>query len=226
LVELKLTDQPTVERFVAGTLSEEEVARFEEAMIERPDLAADVNVRRRIKAGMQLLEQRRELDPLLTPQSGKPQFVRYAAAAAVLVVAAGLWTTWRGQWTAPDRPLISSSDIGATPIAATFMLARTRSADNPAFDVQRDGGPVQFRIVVEGPEATRLDVTLVAGTDPSGAVPIHESSATVAADGFAEIYLDPRGLNTGAYAFSLKSQSGAEQRFPFELRVNDAKPSP
>ena len=195
-------------------------------MIERPDLAADVNVRRRIKAGMQLLEQRRELDSLLTPQSRRPQFVHYAAAAAVLVVAAGLWTTWRGQWAAPDRPLISSSDIGASPIAATFILARTRSADIPVFDVQRDGGRVRFRVLVEGPEAAPLDVTLVAVTDPSGAVAIHESSATIAADGFAEIYLDPRGLSSGGYALSLKSLSGGEQRFPFELRVNEAKPSP
>jgi hypothetical protein len=221
-----LTEQPNAERYLAGTLSEEEVARFEEAMIERPELAADVNVRRRIKAGLQLLEERRELDPLLAQAIPKPQYLRYAAAAAVLVVAMGLWSTWRGQWATPDGTLISSRDIGASPIAATFMLARTRSADTPAFDVQRDGGPVRFRILIDGPEAAPVDVKLVAVTGTSEAVPIHETTTTIAADGFAEIYLDPRGLNTGAYVFSLKAQSVAEQRFPFELRVSGANPSP
>jgi hypothetical protein len=226
LVELKLTGQPTAERYVAGTLSEEEVARFEEAMIERPELAADVNVRRRIKAGLQLLDERRELDPLLAPVRKQPQFLRYAAAAAVLVVAAGLWSTWRGQWATPEHTLFTSSEIGASPIAATFMLARTRSADIPVFDVQRDGGAVRFRILVEGPDAAPFGVTLVAIGDPSGPIPFNESSTALAADGFAEIYLDPRGLSTGSYALLLKSQSGAEQRFPFELRVSQPKPSP
>jgi hypothetical protein len=226
LVELKLTEQPTAERYLAGTLSEEEVVRFEEAMIERPELAADVDVRRRIKAGLQLLDERRELEPLLVPAKAKPQYLRYAAAAAVLVVAAGLWSTWRGQWATPDRTLISSSAIGASPIAATFMLARTRSADTPVFEVQRDGGPVRLRILVEDPEVATFDVTLGPVTEAPGAIPIHESSAAVAADGFAEIYLDPRGLSSGAYVLSLKSKAGAEQRFPFELRVSETTPSP
>lgn len=225
-MELKLTEQPTVERYVAGTLSEEEVARFEEAMIERPELAADVNVRRRIKAGLQVLEQRRELDSLLESAVRKPQYLRYAAAAAVLVVAAGLWSTWRGQWATPDKVLFASSEVGASPIAATFMLAHTRSADIPVFNVQRDGGRLRFRVLVEEPEAGRFDVTLVSLTAPSGEVPVHESSMPVAADGFVEVYLEPRGLSTGTYALSLKPPSGAEQRFPFELRVNAAKPSP
>ena len=224
-MELNLTEQPNAERYVAGTLSEEGVARFEEAMIERPELAADVNVRRRIKAGLQLLDERHELEPLLATARPRPQYLRYAAAAAVLVVAAGLWSTWRGQWATPDPILISASDIGASPIAATFMLARTRSADTPVFDVLRDGGPVRLRILAEGPEAATFAVKL-AVADPAGAVPIHESSTTIAADGFAEVYLDPRGLSTGAYALSLKAQSGAEQRFPFELRIIGAKPSP
>jgi hypothetical protein len=226
LVELNLTVQPNTERYVAGTLSEEEVTRFEEAMIERPELAADVNVRRRIKAGLQLLDERHELEPLLAPARPRPQYLRYAAAAAVLVVAVGLWSTWRGQWATTDRTLITASDIGASPVAATFMLARTRSADTPIFDVQREGGPVRLRVLAEGPEAATFDVTLMAVTDSGDAIPIQESSTAIAADGFAEIYLDPRGLNTGAYALSLKAQSVAEQRFPFELRVIGANPSP
>ena len=46
-----------------------------------------------------------------------------------------------------------------------------------------------------------------------------EISITRVADGFAEIYLDPRELESGGYTLSLKPQSGAEQLFPFTLNV-------
>ena len=46
-----------------------------------------------------------------------------------------------------------------------------------------------------------------------------EISITRVVDGFAEIYLDPRKLESGDYTLSLKSQSGAEQLFPFTLKV-------
>jgi len=214
---MKLNDLPTAERYVAGTLSDEEVARFEAAMVDRPQLAADVNVRRRIKAGLELLEQRGQLAPLLAPASQRPQFLRYAAAAAVLVVVAGFWGTWRYGATSPAAALLASSEIGAAKVAANFMLARTRAAGAPEFNVKRDAGLVRFRILVDNagdaPFAVRLTAAEQSGTFTDSTIP-------QTSDGFAEIYVDPRELNSGDYVMSVSSQSGAEQRFPFKLHVS------
>jgi hypothetical protein len=219
LVDSTLNEQLTAERYVAGTLSAEEIARFEELMIERPELAADVNVRRRIKGGLALLEKRNELAPLLAAPSSRPQYLRYAAAASVLVVILGLWSTWRGGPAPPLQALFNAHEIGAAKGAASFMLVRTRSRDLPTYSVQRSAGPVLFRMLVDDPDAAPFAVHLVAGEKPSVAKPFNESSIAQATDGFAEIYLDPRELESGYYTLSLKTSSGAEQLYPFKLTV-------
>jgi len=215
---MTLTEQPTAERYVAGTLSDEEVARFEEAMIDRPDLAADVNVRRRIKAGLQLLEQRQELDPLLSTANRRPQFLRYAAAAAVLVVVAGSWSVWRFQAAGPAQVLFSATEIGTANVAKNLLLARTRAAGASVFTVPRNAGLLHFQILVDDPDGTPFVVHLAA-TATSGAISFNESTIPQTTDGFADIYVDPRELNSGDYVLSVRSQSGAEQTFPFTLHV-------
>ena len=208
-----MTEQPTAERYVAGTLSEEEVARFEEAMIERPDLAADVNVRRRIKAGLSLLEERHELGTLLSQPVKRPQLLHYAAAAAIVVVMVGLWSVWRMQPAHQVQTMFASVDAGESKVAASFMLVRTRSAQAPVFDVRRNDGLVRLQILVDDP----------AGAPFTARIGDEEISITRVADGFAEIYLDPRELESGGYTLSLKPQSGAEQLFPFTLNVTPGK---
>jgi hypothetical protein len=215
MVELKLTEQPTPERYVAGTLPDEERARFEEMMVERPELAADVNVRRRIKAGLQLLDERRELDPLVAQPSRQPQFLRYAAAAAVVLMAAGLWTT---QSVSPTLALLRSSEIGTANVAANFMLTRTRAAGAPEFKVQRNAGLVQFRILVDDAGDAPFEVRLTA-VETSGVKTFNESTIPKTTDGFAELYVDPRELSSGDYVLSVRPHAGAEQLFPFKLAV-------
>jgi anti-sigma-K factor RskA len=218
LVELKLIEQPTAERYVAGTLSDDEVARFEEMMIDRPELAADVNVRRRIKAGLELLEQRSELAPMLTAEVRRPQYFQYAAAATLLVVVAGLWSTWHGE-PKTMQALFTPGEVNVRPVAATFTLANRRSNEIPAFDVQRDGGLVRFRILVDDAASASYAVRMVAAEVQPGAIPLNTATVAPGSDGFAEIYLDPHELQSGSYRLSLKSPSGTEQVFPFTLRV-------
>ena len=218
MVDLKLTDLPTAESYVAGKLSGEENARFEEAMIERPALAADVNVRRRIKSGLALLEERNELAPLLA-SAPRPQYLRYAAAAAVLVLVAGFWSTWRGVPVQPMQALISSSEMGARKAAVGFMLARTRSSQENSHEVERNGGPVPIQILVDDPAAVPFTVRLLRRGDSTDATVLNQSSIPNTTDGFAEIYLDPRELESGSYELSLTSKAGAEELFPFTLTI-------
>ena len=219
-MDLKLTDLPTAEHYVAGKLSGEENARFEEAMVERPALAADVNVRRRIKSGLALLEERNQLAPLLA-SAPRPQYLRYAAAAAVLVVVAGFWSTWRGA-AVPDQPmqaLFNSGELGARKTAASFMLVRTRSAEVANFTVQRKDGPVRLQILVDDPTAAPFEALLIARGKSTDASALNQSSIPNTTDGFAEVYLDPRELESGSYELALTSKSGAEQVFPFTLNI-------
>jgi len=207
-----------VERYMAGTLSEAELARFEEEMIAHPELAADVGVRRRIKAGLSRLEQNHELEVLLKEERGRPSYFRYAAAASVLVVvAAGIMTVWKREEPAPLQALFNSSEIGARQVATSFMLATTRSADKPAFEMRRNGGPVALRIVVDDTATAPFTVRLSTGKADS--TPIQESSVAEVSDGFAVVYIDPRDLESGDYTLALKSGAGAEQLFPFRLNV-------
>jgi hypothetical protein len=207
----------SAERYVAGKLADEDLARFEAAMIERPDLAADVAVRRRIKAGLALLEERKELDTLLKP--ARPlHYVRYAAAAAVLVLAVGIVATFQRQET-PLRALVSSGETGAAQIAASFMLARTRSSDVPHFAVQREATLVRLRVVVDDPDAAPFTARLTATPGHASSPRFEETLIPKANDGFAEVYLDTRKLETGGYTLSLTSRSGAEEQFPFTLNV-------
>jgi hypothetical protein len=220
LLEPDVTESRDAERYVAGVLSQEEAARFEEAMIEHPELAMDVSVRRRIKAGLSQLEKNNELQAFLEPEAQRPAYLRYAAAAAVLViVAAGLMTFWRREGAAPLQALLTSSEVGTKPIVASFVLATTRSADLTAFEVQREGGPVRLQILVADAAAAPFTVQLSAA-DLSGAKPIQVSTIAEVTDGFAVIYLDPRELDSGSYAMTLASASGPEQRFPFKLHVH------
>jgi hypothetical protein len=216
---MKLTDLPNVERYVAGTLSSEESARFEEAMIERPALAADVNVRRRIKSGLSLLEERNELTPLLGPSTSRPHYLRYAAAASVLVLVVGLWGTWRGVPSQPAQALFSASEMGASKAAASFMLGRMRSAEVQTVDVQRNGGPVRLQIVVDDPAAVPFTVRLLPSEKTAEVTTFKDSSISQTTEGNAEVYLDPRELESGAYTLSLTSPSGAEQLIPFVLII-------
>jgi preprotein translocase subunit Sec61beta len=221
LLELEVTQNigngRDVERYVSGTLSEDDAARFEEAMIAHPELAADVSVRRRIKAGLSELEKNKELETFLKPQV-RPTYVRYAAAAAILVViAAGLMTFWNREGAAPLHVLLTSTEVGSRPISTTFTLATTRSADEPVFEVQRAGGPVELQILVEDADAAPFTVHLAAQS--SGARSIKDASVSQVASGFAFVWLEPRELDSGKYTLTLVSESGAEQHFPFQLRV-------
>src|SRR5689334_9000237 len=84
----------SAERYVAGRMSEAEEQLFETTMLERPELAAEVDARQRMKAGLQTLEARGELDALLARSRPSP-YVRYAAAAGVVLVLIAIIVLWR-----------------------------------------------------------------------------------------------------------------------------------
>src|SRR4026209_982222 len=83
------------ERYVAGSMSEDEELGFEIAVLESPELAADVDVRQRMKVGLRQLEQRGELQKLLSqPDRRAASRMPLAVAASVLIVLIGAALFW------------------------------------------------------------------------------------------------------------------------------------
>src|SRR5689334_12138608 len=172
-------------------------------MIAHPELAADVSVRRRIKAGLAQLEKNNELQTFLEPETIRPTYLRYAAAASVLVVvAAGLMILWNREDSRPMHAFFNPSEVGTRTIAASFILANTRSAEAPAFEVQRGGGPIQLHVLVDDASAGPFVARLSGGDDQPPWLRFEESSIPVTTDGFALVYLDPRELDSGRYTLS------------------------
>ena len=207
-----MPDTPSAERYVAGTLSEEEIARFEETMIERPDLAADVNVRQRIRAGLELLEQRQQLQPFLAPAVSRG-YSRMAAAAAVLCVA--ISGTWLGLRQFDDRPAVMLTDAQTrdAPIAGPFTLALTRSRTEPPPIVKPAQGLIHIQLLVS--EAATFDVALRRSGDHTETIGSRVRAASQ--DEFVHVFLDAAQLGDGAFEIELTAADGTSRSFPFKL---------
>src|SRR5262249_26550611 len=84
----------SAERYVAGRMTEDEEREFEVAMLEQPELTAEVDARQRIKAGLQHLDRLGELDKLV---AGPPRrrFVPLALAASVLLLMLAGLAYWK-----------------------------------------------------------------------------------------------------------------------------------
>src|SRR3982751_1189856 len=100
-----MSSTDSAQRYIAGLMDEAEEQRFEESMLENPPLAAEVDARQRMKAGLQRLEERGELAALLAQPPAPSRFLRYAAAAAVLLVLGAGVTYWRSG--SPSHPVIA-----------------------------------------------------------------------------------------------------------------------
>jgi len=213
-----MADRPDVDAYIAGNLSDEEVARFEELMIETPALAAEVDVRRRIKGGMELLEKRGQLDTMLEEQP-RQNFRFLAAAASVLAAAIILTWLYGNRFSGDVVPQVEVgsllSAMGGTThdTGATFTLARTRSGEPPVLRVAGANRLSRIRILTGRSEGL-LSVGLSSAETRLPDLPV---SAGVASDGFAEVILNSRNLRPGRYELVVTPETGDAVRYPFVL---------
>ena len=109
-----MNDAPAAARYVAGRMSEAEIAEFESQMLSRPDLAADVNVRQRMKAGLQVLEERQELSEIITGVANRRRrMLALAAGIAVAAISASLVVWYQRGDRASHLLAIAPSTISA-----------------------------------------------------------------------------------------------------------------
>jgi hypothetical protein len=204
-----MNDAPAAARYVAGHMSEAEIAEFEAQMLSRPELAADVNVRQRIKAGLEVLEERQELSAIVSGvATRRRRALALAAGIAVAAISASLVVWHRGE---RASHLLAIETINQSADTPSFLLATLRGSGPPVIDVAAEAEFVELRVMVEG--SGSFDVRLV--PDAPGGI-----TAKPGDDGLLTVALRVKGLEDGAYYLSVwaAGRPDSEQRFPFEVR--------
>jgi len=215
---------PAAERYVAGRMSEDEEREFEVALLDSPELAAEVDERQRMKAGLGELERRGELQALLA-QPLRPSGFRspLALAASVLIVVFGAALFWffRGGVTGGASIALTATPAETRGISATYILASTRAgATDPTLDIARGAAPVRLRLVPESQGVAVFTASLirVASTGEVSASPtLRVTQGTTA---FVEVFLDPAPLPSGSYRLHLQPESGGPaEDYSFTLNI-------
>lgn len=206
-----MNDAAAAARYVAGQMTDDEIAKFESEMLSRPDLAADVNVRQRIKAGLELLEERRELAGIVAGRAAIPQRNRFALAASVAAVAVTASLVWWYLQGAGSSHLVAADEISQTAGSHSFLLAIIRgSSATPLVEVPAGTEVVELKLMVDGESGGTYLVRL--GSDA------RSLEASVGSDGLLTVGLRLHGLDSGRYYLSVSgSPARGEQKFPFQL---------
>jgi hypothetical protein len=205
-----MNEPPAAARYVAGHMSEAEIAEFESQMLSRPDLAADVNVRQRIKAGLEVLEERQELSEIVSGVATRRRRVlALAAGIAVAAISASL-IAWHQRGDRASH-LLAIETINQSEDTPSFLLATIRGSGPPVIDLAEGAEFIELRVMVEG--SGNFDVRLV--PDAPGGI-----KAAPGGDGLLTVALRVAGLEDGAYYLSVwpAGRPEGEQRYPFELR--------
>jgi hypothetical protein len=210
----------SAERYVSGRMDEDEEREFEERMLERPDVAADVDVRHRLKLGLLWLEQRGELDGLLQ-RPARRTYLRYAVAACMLLALGAAIAYWQMLGTAHMAVAGTLAELrGPQAVAASYILASTRSrAGDTVISAAPGAGAVRLRIVLESGIEQVFVASLAhieGGSEKSVAERVSLESA---GNGLVEVFLDPAELESGRYVLRLapESSAGAPEEFSFML---------
>jgi hypothetical protein len=214
-----------IRRYLSGTLTEDESRAFESACSSDPTLADELNSDWQLKAGIEELESKDELAPLLYHSRRFFETPAFALAASLLAVA-GISSalvlyfqlqTVRVQIDVLDARL---NAIDAPKVLVqTFRVSPTRS-DRLHLEIPTQGwigllveasefGGRQVSVELQGAEGSRL---------------LHET-ALVSEDGILMLTIDAGDLQTGLYDITLQEKQadhGLERRIG--LRIHKINP--
>ena len=215
----------SAERYVSGRMDESEERQFEEeVLMQRPDVAADVDVRHRIKLGLQALEERGELTAVLERPPQRTHW-RYAVAACALLAigaAIGYWQFASSARVAMGASLAALKGGASQPISASYIFASTRSrTQGPVITVARDAGAVRIRVVQESALEQQFLGSLALVSASGENLVAERVPFESAGNGLVEVFLDPRQLAPGQYVLRLAPRSGVGERqeFPFTFNL-------
>jgi len=207
-----MSSTDSAQRYVAGLMDEAEEQRFEESLLDNPPLAAEVDARQRIKAGLQRLEQRGELSALLAQPAAPSRFIRYAAAAAVLLVLGAGISYWKSgtashAFIAGSLQALTGAGNSSHGVAATYLLASTRARpEETVIATPPGGGLVRIEVVPDSGTERPYTASLarIAGTEEKSLAD-HVVVQGAPGASLVDVYLDPASLEPGDYRLRLSA---------------------
>jgi hypothetical protein len=232
----RIQDDPALaSRYLAGQLSHTELQAYEQHLLESPDAVQELEATARMKVGLANLRDAGQLDSLLL-EAPAPRLRRlgiaFAAAAALVVIAVGLW---RGIDTAADATLVASAseliDRSGRPLAtgSSYALLRTRSSGYDAvIELPAEARAIELRVRPEAP-APVYSVAL-SRIHADGAVTQigNVSELQAQADGFVRLYVDSSRLESGPYLVVITPAEDrtAASTSAFRVKVTDPASQP
>lgn len=198
-------------QYLAGRLSPEEAAAFEEFYLDNPGVVHEMEATARFQAGLAMLRETGELNRLLhrVPWYRRSHLLAIAASVAIFAFGAVLW---RGSLQEP-LPLLSTiappQDM-AVRDENSYTILRTRTVGYDAEIRSPDRQTVlEFRILPERDSPTnryRVSLARVGAGGMTHAV-ADIGPVTAAADGYLNLYADSAQLTPGRYRLAVSSDS-------------------
>jgi len=201
-----------VSRYVAGDLSRSERAEFEAWLIASPELAAEVEMERRLRRGMASAERRgwiRNSKPQSMVRSHRWQMG--LAASALLSVGLAISLTLPNKDAADEKPRLAATASSHAGPPLTVRLAKVRgAADTPDIKLSRSELPSQLTLEPEVVTLTCADGTIDLECAGGGAPQTPQYAEY-------EVDLVDRSGSTLAWR-SARQQPGASAELSFTLR--------
>ena len=220
----RIHDDPALaSRYLAGQLSPAELQAYEQHLLENPDAVRELEATARMKVGLANLRDTGQLEKLLRAKPAlSSRWPALAAAAALIVLAVGLW---RSIDTPGDATLVATAaelvDRAGRPLASgsSYALLRTRSSTYDAVielppeprAAYRARPRSATRTWCPEPRAIELRVrpeivapvysVALSQIRPDGSVTQIGNVSELAAqsDGFVRLYVDSSRLASGPY---------------------------
>jgi hypothetical protein len=201
----RIQDDPGLaSRYLAGQLSSAELQQYEQHLLENPDGVRELESTARMKVGLANLRDTGQLDKLLRQRTPlRSRWPALAAAAALIVIAVGVW---RGVDMPRDATLVATAeelvDRTGRPLisGSSYALLRTRSsAYDAVIELPPDPRAIELRVRPE--IAASVYRVALSQIRPDGSATQIGNVAELAAraDGFVRLYVDSSRLASGPY---------------------------